>query len=145
MQLNRKVVWPVVGLCFSGLAYGQQSKEAIQVKIKEIQDKRKELVEVMNQANQNKDQNAYNEALAEYNKLGSDMNVLEAEYLEHGNKESQAKSAFNKGNQALKMGQMEAAVEAFDQPLALSPDNAKAYFGKGIALKKLNRIDEAKA
>ena len=49
--------------------------------------------------------------------------------------------AWSRANQA----RHEAAIEAYDQPLELNPDDPLALLGKGNSLSGLQRLDEAKA
>lgn len=50
---------------------------------------------------------------------------------------------FNEGNQKLKSGDNAGAVESYDQALAIDKDY-RIYYQKGIALKNLNKLDDAK-
>ena len=55
----------------------------------------------------------------------------------------EAGKLYNEGNQKLKAGDYTAAVQSYDQALAIEKDY-RTYYQKGIALKKLNKLDEAK-
>lgn len=50
---------------------------------------------------------------------------------------------YNDGNQKLKAGNYSGAIQSYDQALAIEKDY-RIYYQKGIALKKLNKLDEAK-
>jgi tetratricopeptide (TPR) repeat protein len=51
---------------------------------------------------------------------------------------------YNDGNQKLKAGNYTGAIDSYDQALALEKDY-RIYYQKGIALKKLNKLDDARA
>ncbi len=55
----------------------------------------------------------------------------------------EAGKLYNDGNQKLKAGNYTGAVESYDQALAIEKDY-RIYYQKGIALKKLSKLDEAK-
>ncbi len=55
----------------------------------------------------------------------------------------EAGKLYNEGNQKLKAGDYTAAVQSYDQALAIEKDY-RTYYQKGIALKKLSKLDEAK-
>ncbi len=50
---------------------------------------------------------------------------------------------YNEGNQKLKAGDYTSAIQSYDQALAIEKDY-RIYYQKGIALKKLNKFDDAK-
>lgn len=55
----------------------------------------------------------------------------------------EAGKLYNDGNQKLKAGNYTGAVDSYDKALALEQDY-RIYYQKGIALKKLNKLDDAK-
>lgn len=60
------------------------------------------------------------------------------------NMKPEAGKLYNDGNQKLKSGDYAAAVESYNKALAIDNDY-RILYQKGIALKKLNKLDEAKA
>ncbi len=50
---------------------------------------------------------------------------------------------YNDGNQKLKSGDYTAAIDSYDKALAIEQDY-RIYYQKGIALKKLSKLDDAK-
>ncbi len=55
----------------------------------------------------------------------------------------EAGKLYNEGNQQLKSGNYSGAVESYDKALAIEKDY-RTYYQKGIALKKLNKLEDAK-
>ena len=55
----------------------------------------------------------------------------------------EAGKLYNEGNQKLKPGNYSGAVESYDKALAIEKDY-RTYYQKGIALKKLNKLEDAK-
>ncbi len=55
----------------------------------------------------------------------------------------EAGKLYNDGNQKLKAGNYSGAIESYDQALAIEKDY-RTFYQKGIALKKLNKLNEAK-
>lgn len=55
----------------------------------------------------------------------------------------EAGKLYNDGNQKLKSGNYTGAVDSYDQALAIEKDY-RIYYQKGIALKKLKKLDDAK-
>lgn len=55
----------------------------------------------------------------------------------------EAGKLYNDGNQKLKAGNYTGAVDSYDKALAIEQDY-RIYYQKGIALKKLNKLDDAK-
>lgn len=47
------------------------------------------------------------------------------------------------GQQQIENGIYQAALESFDRAITLAPNLAEAWDGKGTALRKLNRFEEA--
>ena len=50
---------------------------------------------------------------------------------------------FGKGQTLLNLGQLEGALQCFEEALALAPENAEAHIKRGMALERMKRIDEA--
>ena len=55
----------------------------------------------------------------------------------------EAGKLYNDGNQKLKAGNYSGAIESYDQALAIEKDY-RIYYQKGIALKKLSKLEDAK-
>jgi len=56
-----------------------------------------------------------------------------------------AEAYLDRGVTLRKLGQLEAAIESYNQAIALKPDYAEAYSNRGNALKDLKRFDQAVA
>jgi superkiller protein 3 len=61
-----------------------------------------------------------------------------------GPDENEKKRAFNEGNNFIKLGRHAEALAAYEKALKIDSTWAKAYYGKGLALKGLRRYPEAR-
>lgn len=143
MKLKRKTHdifnWVLV-ITFLLIAGRQVLGTDYQTRINEIQERRKELYQQMDEASKAGDTNAYNIALDEYNKLGDELEELSTA---ESDKITKAKNAYNRGNKAVKLRQFQEAIDAYNQAIELDPAMANAYYGKAIALKYLKQYDES--
>jgi hypothetical protein len=69
--------------------------------------------------------------------------ILDADRPVADEKADQVALMLGKGQALLHMDKVEAAVECFDEVIALDPSNAEALVKKGSALEKLKKLDDA--
>jgi tetratricopeptide (TPR) repeat protein len=73
----------------------------------------------------------------------SDGTVLDADRPAVDEKTAQVTLLLGKGQALLHMNKVEAAVECFDEVIALDPTNSEALVKKGSALEKLKKLEDA--
>ncbi|MDB6035652.1 MAG: hypothetical protein JWM16_5990 [Verrucomicrobiales bacterium] len=69
--------------------------------------------------------------------------VLDADHPETDEKAEQVILLLGKGQALLHMDKVEAAVECFDEAIALDPKNSEVLVKKGSALEKLKKLEDA--
>ena len=67
-----------------------------------------------------------------------------AKPLAEGNRSISAETYFTWGHTKYDLGDYKGAIADFDTAIRLNPDDATAYYNRGIAKARLNRISEAK-
>ena len=88
----------------------------------------------------------YQEQLKEYElkkKAIEDENRKKMAEAEQQKQETVVKQAVNDGNTYIRKKQWEKALQSYDLAIKYNSNFAKAYYGKGLALRQLNKYNEA--
>ncbi len=129
----------LIGLLFCSLVFGQDLNQQKQALIQQVRDIDKQL-------NDNPSADEYADLIKQRESIEAQLKDVQRKLLADADamkKINAVKKAFNEALNAYKLGQFQQGIENADRAVATDPTFFKAYYVKGLCLKKLRKTTEA--